>query len=848
MYNNFSGLSESEVKQKRSLGLSNDIIDTYTPTTLKIVLRNIFSLINLILIPLMTTLYIFDLKREVLAFGTFAILNTLVSAFDELRIKRQLDQLKSQFQQTANVIRDGVLKTIPVSQVVMGDYIKASAGEGVIADGKIVSANYLQTDESMLTGESNYIQKETGEKILAASYVVTGECIYEVESVGKNNYLNRLGTEALKYKEKKSSIQSSGDKLITFLVIASLVLSMANFFFTQYNGASVEERLLSITTIIALIIPQTLIFLFTLTFAISITKLYNKGILIQKGGSIEELSKINVICFDKTGTITTNEMKIVDVEYFNLEKEEIGEFYSNIKQKIVSINKTQSLLNEYFGEPSGKNIKAFDQIPFTSKNKFSALFAEFEDTSATLVFGAYSMLQNSVKPDLRGEIEKYINREEKKGNRVLVGMYLKDQNHIKNLKEGAFDFKSESFVVFSIEEELNPGIKEIFESLKDQGIQIKIISGDSLTSVQKVLQKVGIDSSKAVDLTNSKEISEEICTKNNIFTRARPEDKLEIIKGLQAAGFKVAMVGDGINDVLSIKAADVSIAMESGSKIARDVSDIVLLNNDYNKIPQIFFEGENIIFNLKLTTKLFLFKSLTAIFIASYFTAMKQIVPINPASTLVFSFLGSSAPSYVIVFTRQKIKNSIGFFKEVLNDTLLQSLAFSVLIAGFYTYLKSQYFTFMQINTALVIFILSVSVLYSLILVWKSKKLSNIFIAGFVYVLLLTIGIMETLLPVTIHSRTWERIGVTGIVLIGGVLLSFALLKILKPKKNRGRVLATLGGLAAVPVALFFPFNDYYQITKIPTQIYPMIFGLSLVSVLIILILNLITSRLKPRV
>src|SRR5260221_886192 len=380
--NELKGLTLDEVKRKKKLGLSNEIIDSYTPNTFLILRRNIFSLINVVVVPLLILLGVYQRYTDIFAFSTFIVVNTIISILDEIRNKNQLQKLKSQFQQTAKVIRDGTEYEIPSNEIVEGDYVKAKEGEGILADGIVLYENYLQLDESALNGESNYIRKEDGEKVLSGSFIVTGECVYQVQSVGKNNYLNKLGAEALKYAEKKSTMQKNGDKLIIFLVIASISLALLNFYATKDTNLSIAERVLGLTTIITLIIPQTLIFLFTLTFTVSITKLYNPGVLVQKGGSIEELSNIDVICFDKTGTITTNDMTINKTEYFNLKEEDIGSFYNSVKSKIVGINKTQEILNKLYSKYDSSSdsrsavISDFDQIPFTSKNKYSLVTAK----------------------------------------------------------------------------------------------------------------------------------------------------------------------------------------------------------------------------------------------------------------------------------------------------------------------------------------------------------------------------------------------------------------------------------------------------------------------------------------
>lgn len=813
--NDIKGLTLQEVSQKQSLGLTNQTIDSYSPSNLIIFRRNIFSLINVVCVPLLILLAIYEQYREILAFATFVIINTVISILDELRIKRQLDKLKTEFQQKVTVIREGNLIEIPSSEIVEGDFIKAKEGEGIIADGIVRYENYLQIDESALNGESNYIKKEQGEKVLSGAYIVTGDCIYEVQSVGKNNYLNKLGAEAVSFKEAKSPMQRANDKIIFFLIVVSIGLALLNFLSTADTGISTADRILSLTSILSLIIPQTLIFLFTLTITISITKLFNRGVLVQKGGSIDELSEITDICFDKTGTITTNDMKIIDINYFDVGEKEFGEFYNSTKDKIVGVNKTQELLHKHYSRFASREVSDFYQIPFNSKNKFSLIAAE----DKYVLFGAFTYIEKGISEDVISQVKEAVDKIEEKGNRVLISVvfdkkFKLDKSKLDYTIDEVINFRSEKVVVYEIEETLNPGIKEIFQKLADQRINVKIISGDSKQSVTRILQKVGMNVDRVVDISQSKSTLEELVEQYDVFTRAKPEEKLQIVRILKSKGHKVAMVGDGINDVLSLKAANVSIAMEGGSKIAREVADIVLLNNDYSKIPEIFYEGENIIFNLKMTSKLFLMKSFIAIFIGIYFTLQRLQFPIDPSSTLIFSFLASSAPSYVLIFTRQKIKKQISFFKDVMIDSLPAAIIFSIGTLLIYTRIKSQDHEY--INANLTLLVLAVSVAYSMYLIWKSGKLKSVFIALFLYLVVNIMGIFQTLLPVLQGGRSVEeRLFLYGIILIGAGLLIFALLMSFKPKLLWQKLFIIGGALIAVPIISAFPFAQYYSIQSV---------------------------------
>jgi cation-transporting ATPase E len=821
-----TGLTSNEVKKRKALGLSNQKIDTYSPSYLRILRRNIFTLMNAVIIPLIFILAYFDLYREVTVFSIFVFINTLIATFDEVRTKRKLEKLKEEFQSTATVIRDKKEETIPISEIVKGDYVIAKEGEGIVADGKIIDEKYLQVDESILTGESNYVKKDIGDSVLSGSFVVTGSCIYIVDSVGKSNYINKIGSESLTYVNKKSPIEKAGASFLGFFVITALILSVINFYAAKEGGVPIADRILAVTTIMAMVIPQTLIVLFTLTFTISVVKLSSKGILVQKGSSIEELAGINVVCVDKTGTITTNKMKLAEKKYFNLSEGDIGPFYNSVSKNIAARNKTQELLDEIYKSSEKLKVTEFEQIPFTSKIKYSLIQARTGSTYKRLIFGAPSVLLEHVSPKLKSTISSYVEQKEQDGYRILVGIYseyFEDKPDITEIGT------AKGVAVYVIEETLNEGIREILARLKEQEIDIKIISGDSKISVTKVAEKIGIPTESIIDLSDSKVSLERIALEKTIFARAKPEDKVEIVKALQAQGKKVAMIGDGVNDVLSLKLANVGIAMESGAKITRDLADIVLLKNDYRKIPDIFYEGDNIIFNLKFATKIFFWKAITMAILVSFFSAKKMALPIWPSSTLVYSFLGNSLPSYIVAFSRQAVINRLKFTNEVVLSALPTGIFIG--LATLVTYLVADYknYSDIVINTSLVYALLTFSLVYLFYLLWHSGKLKNIKAIAFLFVLLMVIGITQSFLPITNYEELVPKLILVGMLAIG--VLMVKILTVVAYGKNQGKVLRYFVNslfIWGVPLGSFFPFRNYYVIEPIPFPIYAVMFSLAI--------------------
>lgn len=815
MSEELTGLSSKQVINKKALGLQNSVIDTYSPGYSQIFLRNIFSVINIVVFPLLIFLAYFQLYMEVVAFGFFILINTLTSLFDEIRIKREIDKLKKQFLIKATVIRDDKKIAIPLDQIVEDDLCYAKEGDQIVAEGEILRSAYLQIDESVITGESDYIQKDKGDKVYSSTFVVTGECYYKVTSVGSENYTNKLAQATTKYQKVKSPLQRNADKLISILIFVSIALGVINFFVTSGLGdEQIQARVLSVTAITALIIPQTLIFLFTLTFSISITKLFSKGVLVQRGASIENLANTNVICFDKTGTITTNKMSLSETISYGLDEFEVGKFYASCADKLFGVTKTQSLLCERYCDHKKLKIQEFDQKPFTSKDKYSYFTALYKGDYHMFMLGAYDKLLTIIPKNI--DLEAKIKELESQGKRLLIGIHLQSNSPIDDPFKG---FKNSTFqgsILYIFDEELNLGIVEILNKLNSQGIEVKIISGDSYSSVKTTASKIGINTNRIIDLSKNDLPLEEIASEFQIFTRATPDDKLKIISELKSQDNTVAMIGDGVNDVLSMKAADVSIAMENGASVTRSTADMVLLKNDYGRLPDIFHEGENIIFNLKLSTKLFLAKSLFAIVTALVFTILNQTFPIHPSSTLIFSFYGASLPSYILIFSRQDIKKqSKRFFASVFSSSIPAALIMSVM-TFFVSYIMNQWdVSFRSSNTIQAMQLLAGSLIYALFVIYRSGKVTNLKILIAFFIIGMYLGLIQTLLPLDFNSSLPTLVISFLLILIGAVaifILGFK--KFVKGSFNKFIILI-IACLAWVVLLSFFPFRDYYNIATL---------------------------------
>ena len=328
-----------------------------------------------------------------------------------------------------------------------------------------------------------------------------------------------------------------------------------------------------------------------------------------------------------------------------------------------------------------------------------------------------------------------------------------------------------------------------------------------------------------------------------IFTRAKPEDKLKIINSLKQRGNVVAMTGDGINDVLSLKTADVSIAMESGAEVTRNISDIVLLGNDYEKLPEVFYEGQNIIFNLKLTTKMFLAKSIFAILLAIFFTLSLSVVPVLPTSVLIFSFLGSSLPSYILVFTRSNIKRSKSFFKGIFLSSIPAGGVMFLISTVEYIVLQNFGIQPSVINTTIVLSILGISLVYSIILIWEAGKISNILIVALGVIIAFVIGTMQATLPIEQNDSSLLKILLISLFITAGSILAVIINKNFHPKAKILKYLLYTASFIWIPIVSILPFRTYYSVTRLDFNLWIVVLIGILLGSLSIYCLNRIIKR-----
>lgn len=658
------GLSEEEARKIYEEGKGNIPVEASSKTTKDIVKENLFTYFNLVFLIIAILLIVVGSFRD-LTFLPIIIANTLIGIVQEIRSKKVIDKLSMLNAPTARVVRSGKEREIDVNDLVLGDVIILKSGDQISADAVVVKG-HVSVNESLLTGEADEIVKEVDSELLSGSFIVSGSCYAKLIRVGAESYISRLTLQAKKMKsEEQSQIIRSLNRIVKLAGIAIIPIGL--ILFSQQFILQGETLRVSVQAMVASVIgmiPEGLFLLASVTLAISAMRLAQKKVLLHDMKSIETLARVDVLCVDKTGTITDGTMKVdrVDaLERSNISIEEINEIIGSFVSIQSSDNITMEALKEYFGKYRERSVGRV--FGFSSEFKYSG--AEIDGKS--YVLGApENVLGNSYS-----KYESHIASHAKKGLRVLAfGLY-----------EGILDGKKltnevvpYAFVVLS--NPIRKNAKETFSYFKSQGVKIKVISGDNPVTVAEVAKSSGIDEAdKYVDargLKTDEEIENAILN-YTVFGRVTPEQKRKFVSALQKNGHTVAMTGDGVNDILALKDADCSIAMASGSDAARQVAQLVLLESDFSKMPEVVREGRQVVNNLERSASLFLVKNIFSFLISILAIFFSVKYPLEPAQISLISMFTIGIPAFFL----SQVPN-----EDIIRGNFLKNVLFKAIPGG----------------------------------------------------------------------------------------------------------------------------------------------------------------------
>lgn len=615
------GLSQLQVQERVVAGQVNTPPPPLTRSVKQIVFRNVFTLFNFLNIFLFVLIIAMKNWRDSMFIGV-AICNTFMGIFQELRSKRTLDKLSILARTDCTVIRDGKKQEIPQEQVVLGDILEIKSGSQIVTDGVIVFSEGMEVDESLLTGESDNINKKTGDSVLSGSYVVAGNGLIQVTQVGSNGYAAKLTAAAKKEKKVESQLLRTLQIIIRTLTLVIIPVGILLFFSLQSKDTPFQPAVLKTASAVLGMIPEGLMLLTTIAFAVGAINLAKHKTLVQSLPCIETLARVDVLCLDKTGTITDGSMEVVEIHRKSSEtQEEIQTILSHMMGSLTDTNPTANALRESFPEQYDWDKSVV--VPFSSSRKWSGVsYVE----KGNYVIGAPEFVFHTMSEELKKDVDYYANQ----GLRVLclakIETVLSTQAKLED---------TTCLALITLADHIRPEAAETFRFFMEQNVALKVISGDNPATVSKIAQRAGLENAeKYVDMSQLDESADfdTLVEEYTVFGRVTPEQKQKLVKGLKNNKHIVCMTGDGVNDVLALREADCSVAMAQGSDAARNASDFVLLSSNFSAMIEVLKEGRRVINNIERVASLYLVKTIYSTIMAIIDISLPLSDPFNPFS------------------------------------------------------------------------------------------------------------------------------------------------------------------------------------------------------------------------
>lgn len=667
-----SGLSAEQVKRRFAQGENNYKVESSTLSVSEIVRSNVCTYFNLVFAVIAVLLAIVGAWSDML-FLPIIVANTCIGIIQEVHSKKVLDKLSILNAPHAVVIRDGKRQEIPADQLVLDDIVEFSAGSQILADAKVVSGE-LQVNESLITGESDEIEKREGDSLLSGSFVVSGKACARLEKVGKDSYISKLTLQATKSKKgEQSEMIRSLNYLI--MVMGIIIIPIGIALFVQsfiYNEGTFHDSITGMVAAIIGMIPEGLYLLTSVALAVSSVRLAQKKVLIHDMKCIETLARVNVLCVDKTGTITEPGMHVYDFSVLDgADQLEISQLLADFVAAQEKDNATMEALKAHFSNGSG--MRAREVYSFSSETKYSG--AVMND-GKSYVIGAPEFV-------LRGQFAQYqeqIATYSSKGYRVLVFAQYEGTLDRKPLTEPVLPL---CFVMLA--NPIRKGAKETFAYFAENDVDIKVISGDNPLTVSVIAAEAGIvGAERFVDASTLKEKEDyyRAVEEYTVFGRVTPSQKRMLVQALKEHKKTVAMTGDGVNDVLALKDADCSVAMASGSEAASNVAQLVLLDSDFSRMPSVVAEGRRVVNNIERTAALYIVKNIFSMLLAIFSVILMLDYPLEPSQVSLISMFTIGIPSFVLALEPNKDLIRGHFLTNVLVRALPAGLTDFIVVSG----------------------------------------------------------------------------------------------------------------------------------------------------------------------
>lgn len=663
------GLTSEEVRERIDNGLTNHADISTQKTVGQIVKSNLFTYFNLIFLILTVLLCIVGSFRN-LTFLPVIIGNTVIGIFQELRAKKTLDKMSMLNAPHSIVVRDGEQQKIQSEELVKDDIIILSAGNQICADATVLSGS-ISVNEALLTGESDEIKKKSGDGLMSGSFVVSGQCYAKLDKVGNESYISQLTAQA---KAMGDGEQSEMIRYINKLVkwVGIIIIPVGIILFCQayiMNGETFKKSVVSMVAAVLGMIPEGLYLLTTVALALSTIRLAKKQVLLHDMKSIETLARVDVLCVDKTGTITEPGMQVTELVISGrcgdaeMDKRAFAHLLADYSAVIEDNNATMEAIRAYVAKneiEKGSRTLLKTQ-PFTSANKYSKVsFVEGD-----YMLGAPEFIMKDRYEEISGEIEEY----QSKGYRVLL-MAESGEDSIGSVRPLG-GISPIGYIVLS--NPIRENAESTFTYFKEQGVAIKVISGDNPATVSEVAKRAGIDGAEnyvdASTLASEKDITEAV-DKYTVFGRVTPKQKQLIVRALQKQKHTVAMTGDGVNDILAMKDADCSIAMASGSEAAAQAAQTVLLDSDFGRMPYVVFEGRQVVNNIQRSASLFLVKNIFSLLMAIFSAVFAITYPLEPSQISLISMFTIGLPGFLLALEPNRNRIEGNFMANVMLKAL----------------------------------------------------------------------------------------------------------------------------------------------------------------------------------
>jgi cation-transporting ATPase E len=662
----FQGLTSEEVAERVARGQVNRVRRSDRAEYADIVRRNVLTLFNALVVPAALALFALREYRGAVAVSGMALTNMVLGLWQEVRAKRHLDRLALLAETKARVLRDGDVKEVPSGDVVLGDVLLLAAGDSVVADGPVVEARFLEVDEALLTGESDPVPRKPGEKLLSGSFCVAGEGAFRADRVGADAFAHRTAAEARSYAYAASPLQDAINRLIralTYLAVALCALYGALFLL---RGFSTDDLVQMIAATVTSMVPQGLVLMATLAFTLGAVRMGRRGAVVQRLSAVESMASIDTLCLDKTGTLTTNRLhleRLVPVAGDVSDEEVRARLRLFASASLDRSSKSLAALRAALGETQAELL---DQLPFKSQNRYSAVRARAGGAEYVLALGAAEALRPFSDEAAFGKCEAAHAALQATGLRLLL--FAEAATAPRTTFDGSLDgFALRPLALVGLGDELRPEATEVLLALAVQGIAFKVISGDHPKTVRATVAPLAAASTSpalralaeapvvsGAELEGAADAAG-LIGRSSVFGRVSPWQKVEIVRALKARGRHVAMVGDGVNDVLPIKNADLGIAMGEGSRAAKTVAGLVLETNNFGLLPATLEEGRTILRNLRRAGKLFLVKNAyTLLLIIGALAVFRLPFPFLPQQVTLLNFLTIGTPALFITLSRER--------------------------------------------------------------------------------------------------------------------------------------------------------------------------------------------------